>query len=103
MAKIAVIKTGGKQYKVSQGQNLKIEKINAPTGEILKFQTLMTAEDDKVELGRPVLGQGVEGKIIEQGRSDKVSVIKFKNKTRYKRNLGHRQPFTKVEIVKISG
>ena len=101
MAKIAIIKTGGKQYKVSQDQVLKIEKINAADGAVLKFQTLMTADGEKVELGRPVLGELVEGKVIEQGRKDKVSVIKFKNKTRYKRNVGHRQPFTKVKITKV--
>ncbi len=107
--KIAVIKTGGKQYKVSQGQNLKIEKIDAKAGEVLKFQTLMAAEGDpsigsgqvKVELGKPFLGELVEGKVIEQGRNKKISVIKFKNKTRYKRNVGHHQPFTKVEITKV--
>lgn len=99
--KIAVIKTGGKQYKVSQDQVLKIEKIDAAVGASLKFQTLMTADGEKVELGRPVLGELVEGKIIEQGRKDKISVIKFKNKTRYKRNVGHRQPFTKVKITKV--
>lgn len=109
MAKIAVIKTGGKQYKVSQDQVLKIEKINAAEGAVLKFQTLMTADGDpsagsgqvKVELGKPVLGEIVEGKVLEQGRKDKVSVIKFKNKTRYSRNVGHHQPFTKVEITKV--
>lgn len=99
--KIAIIKTGGKQYKVSQDQVLKIEKINALDGASLKFQTLMVADDDKVELGRPVLGELVEGKVVEQGRNDKISVIKFKNKTRYKRNVGHRQPFTKVKITKV--
>lgn len=101
MAKIAVIKTGGKQYKVSQDQVLKIEKINAADGAGLKFQTLMVADDAKVELGKPVLGELVEGKVMEQGRKDKISVIKFKNKTRYKRNVGHRQPFTKVKITKV--
>ena len=101
MAKIAVIKTGGKQYKVSQNQVLKIEKINAADGAVLKFQTLLVAEGEKVELGQPFLGDLVEGQVIEQGRKDKVSVIKFKNKTRYKRNVGHRQPFTKVKITKI--
>lgn len=101
MAKIAIIKTGGKQYKVSQDQVLKIEKINAGQGASLKFQTLMVADGEKVELGKPVLGELVEGQVVEQGRKDKVSVIKFKNKTRYKRNVGHRQPFTKVKIIKI--
>ncbi|OGF24007.1 50S ribosomal protein L21 [Candidatus Falkowbacteria bacterium RIFCSPLOWO2_12_FULL_45_13] len=99
--KIAVIKTGGKQYKVSQGQNLKIEKIEAKPGEVLKFPTLMVADEAKLGLGRPTLGDLVEGRVIEQGRYKKVSVIKFKNKIRYKRNVGHHQLFTKVEIVKI--
>jgi large subunit ribosomal protein L21 len=100
--KIAVIKTGGKQYKVAQGQNLKIEKIDAKVGAALKFQTLLVAEEENIKLGTPVLGDIVEGKIIEQGKSKKVSVVKFKNKTRYKKNVGHRQPFTKVEITKIA-
>ena len=99
--KIAVIKTGGKQYKVSPGQNLRIEKIDAEVGAVLKFQTLLTAEGEKLELGKPSLGELVEGKVIEQGRNKKVSVVKYKNKTRYKRNVGHRQPFTKIEITKI--
>jgi large subunit ribosomal protein L21 len=100
--KIAVIKTGGKQYKVAEGKSLKIEKIDAAAGAVLKFTTLMVADGEKVKLGQPELGEVVEGKILEQGRAKKIHVIKFKNKTRYKRNVGHRQPFTKVEITKIS-
>jgi len=100
--KIAVIKTGGKQYVAAEGKTLKIEKINGEAGAVLKFQTLMTADGDKVNLGQPSLGEIVEGKILEQGRADKVSVVKFKNKTRYKKNVGHRQPFTKVSITKIA-
>ena len=99
--KIAIIKTGGKQYKVAQGQNLKIEKINAEVGAVLKFPTLLIAEEENVQLGKPSLGEMVEGKIVEQGKGKKVSVVKFKNKIRYKKNVGHRQPFTKVEITKI--
>ena len=79
--KIAVIKTGGKQYKVSQDQVLKIEKIVAADGAAIKFQTLMVADEAKVELGKPVLGDLVEGKVVGQGRNDKVSIIKFKNKS----------------------
>ncbi|MDD4901493.1 MAG: 50S ribosomal protein L21 [Patescibacteria group bacterium] len=101
MAKIAVIKTGGKQYKVSQGQNLKIEKLDVAPGATVKFPALMVADGDKVQLGQPNLGELVEGKVIEQGRNKKVSVVKFKNKVRYTRNVGHRQPFTKVAITKI--
>jgi len=99
--KIAVIKTGGKQYKVSQGQSLKIEKIEGEAGTVIKFPTLLVAEEEKVQLGRPLLGELVEGRILEQGRGKKIHVIKFKNKTRYRRNIGHRQPYTKVEIMKI--
>jgi len=100
--KIAVIKTGGKQYKVAPGQNLKIEKIDGEAGAALKFQTLLVAEEENIRLGKPSLGEIVEGKILEQGKGKKISVVKFKNKTRYKRNVGHRQPFTKVEITKIA-
>lgn len=99
--KIAVIKTGGKQYLVRQGQNLKVEKLNYQVGDSVKFNTLMIADDDRLDLGKPSLGEKVEGKILEQGRSKKISVIKYKSKTRYRRNVGHRQPFTKVEITKI--
>ncbi len=99
--KIAVIKTGGKQYKVAEGKSLKIEKIDGQAGAVLKFPTLMVAEEENVKFGQPNLGELVEGKILEQGRGKKIHVIKFKNKTRYKRNVGHRQPYTKVEIVKI--
>ncbi len=102
--KIAVIKTGGKQYKVKTGQILKVEKLDKKDGEKVKFETLMVADVDgkEVNLGKPSLGEKVEGKVLEQGRGKKISVIKYKNKTRYKRNLGHRQAFTKVEIAKIA-
>ncbi len=104
MSKIAVIATGGKQYKVKEGQVLKIEKIDKKEGSKIKFDTLMIASIDgkEVNLGKPSLGSKVEGKIIEQGKNKKINVIKYKNKIRYKRNLGHRQPFTKVEITAIA-
>lgn len=104
MAKIAVIKTGGKQYKVEAGKTLKIEKLDVEVGATVKFETLLVAEADgtTVEVGKPSLGERVEAKVLEQGRADKVSVVKYKNKTRYKRNVGHRQPFTKVEFSNIA-
>lgn len=101
MTKIAVIKTGGKQYKVSEGQTLKIEKIAGQEGDLAKFNTLMIFDKD-LELGAPSLGEKVEGRIIETGKAKKISVIKYKSKVRYKRNVGHRQPYTKVEITKIN-
>lgn len=102
MAKIAVIKTGGKQYKVSAGQVLKIEKLEIEDGKNVKFDTLLIADGEKVEIGKPSLGEKVEAKVLETGKAKKIAVVKFKNKTRYTRNVGHRQPFTKVEIAKIA-
>ncbi|MBU4332362.1 50S ribosomal protein L21 [Patescibacteria group bacterium] len=103
MIKIAVIKTGGKQYKVKEKDKLKIEKIKGEKGDPVFFdKVLLAADDKKVEVGAPVLkGKKVEAKIIEQGRDKKVLVVKYKRKTRYKKKYGHRQPFTKVEILKI--
>ncbi|MDD5291359.1 MAG: 50S ribosomal protein L21 [Patescibacteria group bacterium] len=104
MEKIAVIKTGGKQYKVKPGQVLKIEKLDVKTEGKVKFETLLTASADgkEMNLGKPTLGEKVEGKILEQGRAKKIAVVKYKNKTRYQKNVGHRQPFTKVEITSIA-
>lgn len=104
MSKIAVIKTGGKQYKVKEGETLKIEKLGKKEGAKVKFDTLLTATTDgkEVSIGKPGLGKKVEAKVVEEGKDKKVSVIKYKNKTRYLRNKGHRQAFTKVEIEKIA-
>lgn len=102
MAKIAVIKTGGKQYKVAEGQLLNIEKLEKKAGDQVKFETLLVADEKDFNIGAPSLGENVEGEVVEQGRADKISVVKFKNKTRYTRNVGHRQPFTKVKITSIA-
>jgi len=102
---IAIIKTGGKQYKVSEGTSLNVEKLAGEVGETLKFEEVLLVTDekgDKIDLGQPfVAGAVVEAKILEQGRAKKVEVIKYRPKTRYKRKAGHRQPFTKVEITKV--
>ncbi|MFH1233705.1 MAG: 50S ribosomal protein L21 [Patescibacteria group bacterium] len=100
--KTAIIKTGGKQYIVKEGQSIKVEKINSEIGQTIKFETLLMVDGEKLDLGQPSLGEKVEGKILELGKGKKVNVIKFKNKTRYKRNIGHRQQFCKVEINKIA-
>ncbi|PIR12846.1 50S ribosomal protein L21 [Candidatus Falkowbacteria bacterium CG11_big_fil_rev_8_21_14_0_20_39_10] len=104
MSKIAIIKTGGKQYKVEKGQTVKIEKTPAKEGGKVKFETLLisSADGKDLKLGKPSLGQIVEGKVIEKGKAKKVAVVKYKNKTRYKRTLGHRQHFDKVEITSIA-
>jgi large subunit ribosomal protein L21 len=103
MAKLAIIKTGGKQYKVKEGQTLKIEKLNSEAGSSVKFDTLLISdiEGNELNIGKPSLGDKVEGKVINQGKLKKVTGVKYKNKVRYTRTLGHRQLFTKVEISKI--
>lgn len=103
--KFAVIQTGGKQYLVKEGQSLKIEKIVGVKGDKMAFdKVLLIANDDGTEakVGKPlVAGAKVEAEILEQGRGDKVMIIKYKRKVRYHRRKGHRQDFTKVKIVKL--
>lgn len=106
MGKIAVIKTGGKQYKIKEKDTLKIEKVLGEKGKKVYFDEILLIADENgksVDIGAPkVKGAKVEATVLEQGRARKVSVIKYKRKTRYRRNLGHRQAFTKVEINKIA-
>jgi len=100
---IAVIKTGGKQYIVSPGQKLKIEKIEKEVGEEVIFdKVLLVEKDEKIEIGTPFIeGAKVVGKVLKQGKGEKVVIFKYKPKKRYKVKKGHRQPFTEVEILKI--
>ncbi len=102
---LAVIKTGGKQYKVSEKDKLRVEKINGEKGEKVEFDQVLLVSDDKgsnVEVGRPYLeGKKVEATILQQGRAKKINVVKYKAKTRYRRNIGHRQAFTQIEINSI--
>lgn len=104
MAKIAVIKTGGKQYKVKEGDTLKVEKLLGESGAKLKFDTLMIAETDgsAMDIGGPSLGEKVEGEIVSQGKNKKILVVKYKSKTRYKKTTGHRQDFSQIKINKIA-
>ncbi len=104
MAKIAVIMTGGKQYKVQEGQTIKIEKLDNNIGDKVKFETLLISEEngDGFDIGTPSLGEKVSAEVMVQDKADKVLVVKFKNKTRYKRTYGHRQPFTAVKITAIA-
>lgn len=100
---LAIIKTGGKQYLVKAGDKIKIEKLPEKKGSAIKFDTLLTtdAKGSKVEIGKPLLKSKVEAKILKQDRAKKITVIKYKSKTRYKRKIGHRQPYSLVEISKI--
>ncbi len=104
MSKIAVIKTGGKQYKVKVGDVIKIEKLDKKVGAKINFDTLLISTTDakEISIGKPSLGKKVEASILKQDRDKKISVIKYKSKTRYIRNKGHRQNYTEVEIKKIA-
>lgn len=100
----AIIETGGKQYLVSAGTKIKIEKLDAEEGGVAVFDAvLLIFVDKKTEIGTPyVSGASVEGKILTQGRGDKKIVFRYKAKVRRRKMKGHRQPFTEVEITKIN-
>ena len=101
---IAIIKTGGKQYLVSEGQKLKIEKLDQNEGVEFEFDKVLLFENGKeIKVGQPnVEGIKVKAKLLKQGRGEKKIVFKYKNKTRYKVKKGHRQAFTEVQILSIS-
>lgn len=99
----AVVKTGGKQYKVSEGDILSVEKLGKTEGNITLEEVLLVVDDKDVKIGNPKIpGAQVEAKVIEEGKGDKKMVFRYKSKTRYKKKKGHRQPFTKIQITKIS-
>lgn len=100
---IAVIKTGGKQYIVSECTKLKVEKLEAEVGkEVIFDQVLLLEKGSKLEIGEPLVeGAKVVGKVLAQGKADKVIAFKYKAKKRYHVKKGHRQQFTEVEITKL--
>lgn len=106
MSKIAVIKTGGKQYSVKSKDKLKIETIKGEVGDKVDFnEVLLVADEDgkEVKIGKPtVAGAKVEATILRHARAKKITVIKYKAKVRYRRKLGHKQHFTEVEIGAIA-
>lgn len=99
----AVIKTGGKQYLVSPGQKLKVEKLDAMEGGAISFdEVLLFVDGDEVVIGAPqVVGVKVEAGVIRQGRNKKVIVFKYRPKARHRKKRGHRQRFTEVQITGI--
>ena len=101
---LAVIKTGGKQYIVSPGQKLKIEKVEIKDGEEVVFdQVLLLEQDNKLEIGAPFIKNAkVIGKVLRQSKADKVISLRYKAKKRVHVKRGHRQKFTEVEITEIS-
>ncbi len=100
---LAIIRTGGKQYLVSEGEKVKIETIEGEIGTVVAFEALYVGDGTEATVGTPVLeGAIVEGKIVDNDRHDKVWGIKYKAKKRYKVKFGHRQQYTEIEIVSIS-
>ena len=98
----AIIATGGKQYRVSEGDVIYIEKIDAQVDSTVSFDVLLMGNDGDVKIGTPVVeGVKVEGKVVGQIRGETIVVYKYKSKKNYRRKQGHRQPYTKVEITKI--
>ncbi len=100
----AVIVTGGKQYTVAEGDVLYIEKLNAEAEETVKFdQVLAVLDGENSKVGAPVVeGASVEAKVVKNGKGKKIYVLKYKAKKNEKKKIGHRQPYTKVEITKIA-
>ncbi|MBW4827291.1 MAG: 50S ribosomal protein L21 [Clostridiaceae bacterium] len=101
----AVIETGGKQYRVQEGDTIFVEKLDADNGEQVSFdKVLFVSKDDDLIVGKPYIeGAKVEGKVLEQGKGKKVIVFKYKAKKNYRKKQGHRQPYTKVKVEKILG
>lgn len=101
----AVIKTGGKQYRVAQGDKLRVEKLPGNVGDSITLaEVLLVGSGDGVKVGAPLVGGAkVEAKIVGQDRAPKVIIFKFRRRKNYRRKTGHRQPFTALEITGISG
>lgn len=101
----AVIKSGGKQHRVVEGETLKLEKIEVPTGDTIEFdEVLLVGEGDSVKIGEPLVeGAKVTAEVVSQGRHKKVTIIKFKRRKHHMKRAGHRQWFTEVKITGISG
>jgi len=100
----AVIKTGGKQYRVEEGQTLRVEKIEADAGSSIDLdEVLMVANGDDIKIGAPYVESGkVSAEIVEHGRGDKIRIIKFNRRKHYRKQAGHRQSYTAIKITGIS-
>ncbi len=98
----AIIVTGGKQYKVSEGDEIMVEKLDTEAGQTVTFDRVVAVSDDTLKVGSDVAGVTVSATVMEQGRGKKVIVYKYKRKTGYHKKNGHRQAYTKVKIDKIN-
>jgi len=101
----AVIKTGGKQYRVAQGDRLRVEKLAGNVGDTVTLgEVLLVGQGEGVKVGAPLVsGAKVEAKIVAQDRGKKIIIFKFRRRKNYRRKTGHRQPFTALEITGITG
>ncbi len=98
----AVIRTGGKQYRVSEGERLRVEKIDGAVGDSLSFDQVLMLGGEKVQIGKPlVAGAKVTAEIIAQDRAKKIIVYKSRRRKNYRRKAGHRQPFTELKVTAI--
>ena len=98
----AIIATGGKQYKVSEGDVIKVEKLNAEAGNTVTFDNVIAVSNDSLKVGADVANATVTATVMEQGRGKKVIVYKYKRKSGYHKKNGHRQAYTQVKIDKIN-
>jgi len=101
----AVIRSGGKQHRVEEGERIKLEKIEAATGDIVEFdQVLMVGAGSDVKIGAPVVAGGkVTAEVVSHGRHDKIRIVKFNRRKHYRKETGHRQWYTEVKITAITG
>lgn len=99
----AVIRTGGKQLRVAEGDVVKVELLHAEPGEKVQFEVLMVGQGENVKIGKPVVaGAVVTGEVTENGRHDKIHIIKFRRRKHYRKQAGHRQHYTAVKITGIT-
>ena len=100
----AIIRTGGKQYRVNPGSVLKVEKLPADKGAVVEFEVLLAGQGEHVQIGTPlVAGARVVGEVVSHGRGQKIIVYKFRKRTNYRKKQGHRQAYTEVKITAIDG
>lgn len=99
----AIIRTGGKQYRVSPGSVLRVEKLPAEAGATVNFDVLLVGQGETVKIGKPLVdGAKVEAQVVGHGRGPKLIVYKFRKRTNYRKKQGHRQPYTEIKITSIT-
>ena len=98
----AVVETGGKQYKVSEGDVIYVEKLDVDAGANVTLKVLAVSGDDGIKVGADVAGCAVEANVVKNDKAKKITIIKYKSKKNEKKKMGHRQPYTKLQITKIA-